>query len=856
MKVFKILVKISRKEVNVNKILNFIFKFLIFIVVLLTAFVITLKIGIKVDNFKISNFNVSGFYIGLNRNLVLKIDNLEIPISVKHKNENVETELLNITKKITLINKFFDEIDIKNVSLKNQNFALKFNRSVLDFKSPQISLKSYLMPVENGLKTNIESFVLNDFNLSLIGNASLNFKDKIYSFDGNFISSELNGKLRLTSDLKILNVEISDAKAKSIKNFMDEIALKTDMSQTTKNWIYGNIIADNYEIKKFVAKINLKNGEIFKDDFLADGILQNVSVKFDKKLPAVMIGEANVSLRNQSLKFNMENATYLDKNLTNSEVEIYKIFDDDSGIKINLHTSAPFDVKFNKILEAYDIRNPAVQSSGKAEIDVLLDIDFTTENVKAFANAVFKDSKISIGNAEFSSKSGEFTLKENKIFLKNFNLNNEFFNADINGNIDFDTDSGNFDANFASINLPNEILSLKNFNDKISLDFKGKNVILKFKNLGADFSFGVQNSINLTNISHLIKFSSLLKDIGVKNSNVKITTKDFSDFAINAENTYFDSIFSQNGLSYDTANFKILIKNGALEVKSDDEKISFTKNAKNSILSIKDLDVHIKASDDKKQNLNLNFIGVNSKIFIDDLNKTLNFKSYSGKITPQSSELNGKFAKGTFMFKRDKDLQIYAQNLESKDINDFLGRESVEGGEFSLKLKGMSDKFYRGEINAKNTYIKDYVYYQRLLSLINSIPSLLSLKIPDFNSKGFTVSDGKVYFERMGKIVKISAVNLLGSSADIGGSGIIDLDKDDIKVDLELKYLKDASDFISKIPLINQIFLGEDRKISTIIEIRGSINEPKFETKIAQDIISTPLNLIKNTLMLPFVIFE
>ena len=352
--------------------------------------------------------------------MVLKIDDLEIPISVKHKNENVETELLNITKKITLINKFFDEIDIKNVSLKNQNFALKFNHSVLDFKSPQIYLKSYLIPVENGLKTNVESFVLNDFNLSLTGNASLNFKDKIYSFDGNFISSELNGKLRLTSDLKILNVEISDAKAKSIKNFMDEIALKTDMSQTTKNWIYGNIIADNYEIKNFIAKINLKSGEIFKDDFLADGILQNVSVKFDKKLPAVMIGEANVSLRNQSLKFNMENATYLDKNLTNSEVEIYKIFDDDSGIKINLHTSAPFDVKFNKILEAYDIRNPAVQSSGKAEIDVLLDIDFTTENVKAFANAVFKDSKISIGNAEFSSKSGEFTLKENKIFLKNF----------------------------------------------------------------------------------------------------------------------------------------------------------------------------------------------------------------------------------------------------------------------------------------------------------------------------------------------------------------------------------------------------------------------------------------------------
>ena len=77
-----------------------------------------------------------------------------------------------------------------------------------------------------------------------------------------------------------------------------------------------------------------------------------------------------------------------------------------------------------------------------------------------------------------------------------------------------------------------------------------------------------------------------------------------------------------------------------------------------------------------------------------------------------------------------------------------------------------------------------------------------------------------------------------------------------IDITLELKLLKDASSIIDKIPLVNYILLGKDKSISTIIKISGTIDEPIIKTQVVTDVLKTPFNIIKNTLTLPFVIFE
>ena len=105
-------------------------------------------------------------------------------------------------------------------------------------------------------------------------------------------------------------------------------------------------------------------------------------------------------------------------------------------------------------------------------------------------------------------------------------------------------------------------------------------------------------------------------------------------------------------------------------------------------------------------------------------------------------------------------------------------------------------------------------------------------------------------------MIEFLAIEMIGTSADIGGRGTIDLKSKKINIDLELKLLKDASSIIDKIPLVNQIILGKDRSLSTVIAIRGTTDKPEYSTQILQDALLSPLKIIRNVIQAPFLIFE
>ena len=129
-------------------------------------------------------------------------------------------------------------------------------------------------------------------------------------------------------------------------------------------------------------------------------------------------------------------------------------------------------------------------------------------------------------------------------------------------------------------------------------------------------------------------------------------------------------------------------------------------------------------------------------------------------------------------------------------------------------------------------------------------------KTPDFGADGYPVKFGKILFEKKADTLKFLAIELESSSADIGGHGTINLATKEIDVDLELKLLKDASSIIDKIPLINQIVLGKDRTLSTVIKVRGTLQKPQYSTQILQDALLSPFKIIRNVLEAPFLIFE
>ena len=99
------------------------------------------------------------------------------------------------------------------------------------------------------------------------------------------------------------------------------------------------------------------------------------------------------------------------------------------------------------------------------------------------------------------------------------------------------------------------------------------------------------------------------------------------------------------------------------------------------------------------------------------------------------------------------------------------------------------------------------------------------------------------------------SIKLDGFSANISGSGYINLATKEIDLELDIKTLKDISKFISKIPLVGYITLGDDKSISTHINIVGKIDNPTVKTQLLQDSLSSPLNILKRVIESPLKLF-
>ncbi len=147
-------------------------------------------------------------------------------------------------------------------------------------------------------------------------------------------------------------------------------------------------------------------------------------------------------------------------------------------------------------------------------------------------------------------------------------------------------------------------------------------------------------------------------------------------------------------------------------------------------------------------------------------------------------------------------------------------------------------------------------FQNQLISFIDTVPSLVLFKTPTFNKEGLGIQKGLVLFDKKNTDINITSLALDGDSVDVLGFGAIDLKKDRLRVELELKILKSASQIISKIPILNQVILGKDMSISTAILVEGSLQEPKFSTQIFKETIKLPFNLIKNIIEIPSTWFK
>lgn len=141
--------------------------------------------------------------------------------------------------------------------------------------------------------------------------------------------------------------------------------------------------------------------------------------------------------------------------------------------------------------------------------------------------------------------------------------------------------------------------------------------------------------------------------------------------------------------------------------------------------------------------------GENSNIILKDLNKTLILSSYQGKIDGKDINMTAKLNDSNIKFwLNEAKFEVLADSISGKSANLFIGSNMFDGGLLNFKIVGESFERFKGSIDIRNSYLKQYKYYQQLLSFLDSIPAIIKLKGADFNNKGFSIKHGEVFLKK------------------------------------------------------------------------------------------------------------
>ncbi|WP_180675692.1 AsmA-like C-terminal domain-containing protein [Helicobacter sp. 11S03491-1] len=219
---------------------------------------------------------------------------------------------------------------------------------------------------------------------------------------------------------------------------------------------------------------------------------------------------------------------------------------------------------------------------------------------------------------------------------------------------------------------------------------------------------------------------------------------------------------------------------------------------------------------------------------------TINFRLRDGRIGVDGTYKNGVLNLDII----HNNIFVRANNFSGDFVNKILKKNIIRGGLYTL-IGAYKDDVFNGELKLQNTLFKDFAILQNLINLIDTIPSLIVFKNPNLGIDGYEIQKGSILFAINSKYIGFEHINLIGSSMDINGNGIVELGSDEINMNLTISTIKNLSNILNKIPIVGYLILGDEGKISTNVIVNGTLENPKTQITLAQDAIKAPFNILR-----------
>ncbi|RPI52208.1 MAG: hypothetical protein EHM49_05970, partial [Deltaproteobacteria bacterium] len=197
-----------------------------------------------------------------------------------------------------------------------------------------------------------------------------------------------------------------------------------------------------------------------------------------------------------------------------------------------------------------------------------------------------------------------------------------------------------------------------------------------------------------------------------------------------------------------------------------------------------------------------------------------------------------------------------------QDVLSCLGHDQkiLEGPfVFNANIEGTPGNWQRGtvELRSSNGTIRRMTMLSKIFSVLNVIDLFSQNGLPDLFIKGFPFSQMDIKGTIKDNNLIIDYAIIKGKGLNLFGSGTIDLDHMDADMIILVAPLKTIDTMVSKVPLIGKAIGGKGAAIVAFpIKIKGQIKDPEVTVLSPDAVGGAMIDLVKNTLMLPFHILS
>ncbi|MCR1809957.1 AsmA-like C-terminal domain-containing protein [Sulfurospirillum sp. hDNRA2] len=836
----------------------------LFIVLFFVAFIATLMHGLFLESLRLPNVKIDQLYMKLDKKLIVNIQTLTIDKSTSADTSLEESAL--ILENFPYLNQFFSHIDIQTIVYDNETFSLLYDKALFSLESKHLNVKARMEALDkHRLTIFLEEAFLKDFALHVNGIFFADLSRSESTFEGHFETFGIQGeaKIGLEKDLLSYQLQSEPFTHRSLSNLMNFLVTQVELEPIVKAWIHENIVAKEYRLTHLEGKFDLKTQEYFPLEMKGEAIVSDTNITFASHVTPAHADEIGIRLDKDTLFFALRNPIYEAKSLSKADIHIYNLLTKGTGIVVDLATKARLDASIHKILHTFKIDVPLVQTSGTTEASIKLDIRFLPYDLNATGLFKLSPSTFELSGLPMSTRSGSVELDNFNVKLNQTNLRyKNLFDIDTTGRLDTKTGvyDGKVDIHSLLIDFNgNTLLNAKEIRDlNGSFRIDDNATTLSLPSLQTVMRFGkATNLFEMSDLSLIRPLSPLMQEHNLSQGNLKLQTDDFQKFRADILLDNVDSVLIENNQTRSRFDIAFSTDGKVIDAYTKDRKLSVHYD-KELAIRLKDINLSVPEGNSTSQMpIKTTISGENASFLDQNRSAFLLSDRYTLILFLDQTQLRSSLGKSLFNYDKKRDrLTINATAMDDNMTNRLFKKNYFKEGNFSLDIEGKDDKHMQGTFIMHKTLIKDLKFFNNLMATINAVPSLLVFNDPSFNKEGYFVENGYIEFSQEGEKMLIKELQLRGNNTDITGEGTVDFTAGTLDLNLQIKTLKTFSSALDKIPIVGGIILGEDGKIATRVNVKGSIDDPKVETHLLMDTIKSPVNVIKRTLELPLELFK